>query len=77
MDKSRIKEILIKARSEYGREKQREKSIFKAYSRLKKRAKREGEGELFDNFYLVEEAYSSAISLYSPSITLLMASPSV
>lgn len=61
MDKSRVKEILIKAKSID--EKERERFPVRcrgAYISLKRRIKSLGKGVLFDNFYLIEEAYSAA-----------------
>ncbi|MBR6633544.1 MAG: DUF3131 domain-containing protein [Clostridia bacterium] len=60
MDKSKVKEILIRARSQEEKEIiKKGRSYKKAYFRLKRRVMREREGALFDNFYLIEEAYSS------------------
>lgn len=61
MEKSKVKEILIKAKNEWkSSAKQRRTSLNTAYRALKRRAEKMGSGELFDNFYLIDEAYSSA-----------------
>lgn len=59
MDKSKVKEILIKAR-EVCREERRFKGmrLSAAYSRLRRMAEGDKGGELYSSFYLVEEAYS-------------------
>lgn len=60
MEKSKVKEILIKARNSDEKEKSKKgKSYKKSYTCLKRRVMREREGALFDNFYLIEEAYSA------------------
>ncbi len=60
MDKSKVKEILIRAKNTNNNEKNfKHRSVRRAYLHLKRRAEKDGKGELFDNFYLVEEAFSS------------------
>ena len=62
MEKSKVKEILIKAKNEWeSSAKQRRTSLNTAYRALKRRAEKMGSGELFDNFYLIDEAYSAAL----------------
>ncbi len=60
MDKSKVKEILIGAKNNVSSEKRyKHRSVGRAYLHLKRRAKKDGKGEVFDNFYLVEEAFSA------------------
>ena len=61
MDKSRVKEILIKAKDS-PIERYKGVSCKRAYRRLKRQVARVGSGMLFDSFYLVEEAYFCAPS---------------
>lgn len=57
MDKSRVKEILIKARTAEDRRCKRI-SLRRVWRRLKRVVKKSAGGELYDGFYLVEEAYA-------------------